>query len=116
MLDIRRVREDRDGVIAALDRRGGSFAAEIDRVLALDARRRQALTEVNDLKARRNAVSRDVGERKRAGESAEALIAEMREVGEMIAALDQEVRDAETTLHEGDQLEVFEIKEVARTL
>ena len=39
MLDIRRVREDRDGVIAALDRRGGSFAAEIDRVLALDARR-----------------------------------------------------------------------------
>ncbi len=100
MLDIRRLREERDAVVAALERRGAPFAAEIDALLALDTRRREALTEVNDLKARRNATSREVGERKRSGEPADDLIAEMREVGERIAALDQEVRDAEASIRD----------------
>lgn len=100
MLDIRRIREDRDAVVAALARRGGGFGPLVDRVLELDARRREALTEVNDLKARRNAVSREVGLRKRSGEDAEALIAEMRTVGERIAHLDGEAGVAEGALQE----------------
>lgn len=100
MLDIKRLRDDRDGVVAALDRRGDSFGETIDRALALDARRRDALTEVNDLKARRNAVSREVGTRKRAGEDADDLIAEMREVGDAIDALDAAAKEAETSLHD----------------
>lgn len=100
MLDIRRIREERDAVVAALDRRGASFAAAVDRVLELDARRRDALTEVNDLKARRNTVSKEVGARKRSGEDAEDLIAEMRTVGESIAHLDAEAAVAEGALRE----------------
>lgn len=98
MLDIRRLRDDRDGVVAALGRRGESFADSIDRALALDARRRDALTEVNDLKARRNAVSKEVGARKRAGEDADDLIAEMRTVGDTISELDAAAKEAEEQL------------------
>ena len=36
MLDIRRIRDERDGVVAALDRRGGPFGPVVDRVLELD--------------------------------------------------------------------------------
>lgn len=100
MLDIRRLRDDRDGVVAALARRGGSFEETIDRALELDGRRRDALTEVNDLKARRNAVSKEVGTRKRAGDDASALIEEMREVGESIDQLDAAARTAEDELHD----------------
>lgn len=100
MLDIRRIREDRDAVVAALGRRGEGFGPLVDRVLELDARRREALTEVNDLKARRNAVSKEVGLLKRNGEDADELIAEMRTVGERIAHLDGEAGVAEGALQE----------------
>jgi seryl-tRNA synthetase len=98
MLDIRRFREERDELVAALNRRGEDFGARIDHILALDEQRREALTEVNDLKARRNAVSREVGELKRTGQDAEHLIVEMREVGDAIRDLDDRARAAEAEL------------------
>ncbi len=100
MLGIRRLREERDGVIEALALRGLDATGAIDRLLQLDERRRRALTDVNDLKARRNAVSKEVGRRKREGEEAEELIAEMREVGTSIARLDTQAADAEAAIHE----------------
>ena len=100
MLGIRRLREERDGVIEALALRGLDATGAIDRLLQLDERRRRALTDVNDLKARRNAVSKEVGRRKREGEEAEELIAEMREVGTSIARLDAQAADAEAAIHE----------------
>lgn len=100
MLGIRRLREERDGVIDALALRGIDATDAIDRLLALDERRRQALTDVNDLKARRNAVSKEVGRRKREGEEADDLIAEMRDVGTSIARLDAQAAEAEAAIHE----------------
>jgi seryl-tRNA synthetase len=100
VLDIRRVREDPEGVRRALARRGGDFAPFVDEILLLDERRRAAVTEVNDLKARRNEVSKEVGARKRRGEDAEDLIAEMGGVGRRIDELDAEIANAETRVRE----------------
>ena len=95
MLDIRRLRAETNAVRAALARRDPELPATIDRVLALDTERREALTRVNDLKAQRNEASKRVGELKRAGQSADQLIASTKAVGEEIARLDEVVRAAD---------------------
>lgn len=100
MLDVRRLREDTDEVLAALGRRGTDFGPLVRELLERDEDRRDALTEVNDLKARRNSVSKEVGARKRAGEDAAELIAEMRRVGETIDRLDARVSAAEARIEE----------------
>ncbi len=72
----------------------------IDEILALDGRRRVALSEVNDLKARRNAVSKEIGQIKRSGGDANEMIVEMREVGDRISEIDEEVGSGEERIRE----------------
>jgi seryl-tRNA synthetase len=95
VLDLKRIREDPEGVKAALRRRGPEQDAEIDRVLAADARRRELLAEVEQLKAERNQISEQVSQLKRSGGDAETLIAQSRALGERIAELDDQVRTVE---------------------
>jgi len=95
MLDIRRLRQETDTVRAALAKRDPDLPAAVDRVLAYDTERREALTRVNDLKAKRNEASKQVGELKRAGEDASELISSTKELGEEIARLDEVVRAAD---------------------
>ena len=69
MLDIRRLRSEPDIVKSAVARRKTAGLVEaLDEILALDERRRVALSEVNDLKAQRNEVSKEIGRIKRDGE------------------------------------------------
>jgi seryl-tRNA synthetase len=52
VIDIKQLRQDADGVRAALARRRDSaLNASIDRLMALDRRRRDALTRTETLKA-----------------------------------------------------------------
>jgi seryl-tRNA synthetase len=99
MLDIRRLRAEPEVVKAALAKRDPTLGEDVDRILEVDERRREALNVVNDLKAQRNASSKRVGELKRAGEDADELIAETKALGERIAELDGTVREAEDEIH-----------------
>jgi len=100
MLDARLIRQDPDGVRERLALRGAraDTDAAVGRVLALDAERRAAIAEGDELKARRNAVSQEVGERKRRREDADDLIAEMRQVNDRIRELDGRLREVEGEL------------------
>ena len=93
MIDIKLLRQDADGVRAALARR---LDPAVDAMLAsladLDRRRREALTRTEALKARRNAASDEVARRKKAKENADDLLAELKASGEDVKALDAEVR------------------------
>jgi seryl-tRNA synthetase len=100
VLDIRRVRDDPEGLRHALARRGPEYPPLVDELARLDEVRRAALTQVNELKGKRNEVSKEVGARKRRGEDASALIAEMGGVGDRIAALDLDVASAESRIQE----------------
>ncbi len=93
MHDIKMIREHTDEVRAALRKRG--IEPDLDTVLALDQKRRQALTEAEKLKSERNTVSREIGARKKAGEDTSAQQARMREIGETIGRLDAEAAEAE---------------------
>jgi len=98
MLDIRRLRQEPDAVRAALAKRDPALAAAVDRILARDIERRDALTRVNDLKAQRNEASKKVGEIKRAGGDASELIASTRALGEQIDELDRVARAADEAI------------------
>jgi seryl-tRNA synthetase len=65
-------------------------SAPIDEIIALDARRRKALSEIESLRARRNSVSKVVPTIKEKGEK-QKLIDEMRQVGDQIKSLEGEL-------------------------
>ncbi len=96
MNDIRRIRQQPEEMARLLAKKG--MTIDFGPLIALDARRREALTEMEQLKAERNRVSEDVARIKKAGGDADALIQEMRGVGERIAALEAEVRTMEGAL------------------
>ena len=100
MLDLRRIREDPEGVVRALARRGVDFGPVVREIVALDEVRREGLTRVNDLKAERNTASKEIGSRKRAGEDATALIESMRVLGEEIDEWDARVAGAESRIEQ----------------
>jgi seryl-tRNA synthetase len=54
VLDLKRIREDPDGVRAALRRRGEKAVIALDRVIELDGRRRALLPELEGLRAKQN--------------------------------------------------------------
>jgi seryl-tRNA synthetase len=102
MIDIRVLREDPDGVKAALARRGVS-ASEVEDVLTADVEHRGLLSRAESLRAEVKALSREVGDARKAADDvrAEDLRAQSRRLGdeERAAAADAEV--AWEKVHQG---------------
>lgn len=98
MLDVKRIRQDFDGVKEAVERRGkGDFG--IENVRKYDNERREILAEVEQLKNRQNTASREVPKLKKAGEDTTELFRELKELSNKIKELDDKVTDAEENLH-----------------
>lgn len=97
MLDINLIRENPDLVRKALRDRQDN-PAPVDDILALDARRREVIAEVEALKAERNAVSKEIGKMKDPTER-QAKVEAMRVVGDKIAALDKDLAEVEGQLN-----------------
>ncbi|MBN2302240.1 MAG: serine--tRNA ligase [Lentisphaerae bacterium] len=91
MLDIKRIREDREVVQKGLESRGADTAV-IERVCALDGKRRAMLAEVETLKSERNRASKEIGQLKKDGKDIEKARSAMRELGDRIAESDKQIR------------------------
>jgi seryl-tRNA synthetase len=102
VIDIRVLRESPDEVRAALARRSTDYADSVDRLLALDQRRRLLLQDTERRKAERNRASEEVARRKRDGADGSRLIAELKLLSDSIKALDHQLRSVERDLR--DQL------------
>lgn len=96
MLDINLIRETPELVRKALRDRQDN-PAPVDDILALDAKRRAMIAEVESLKAERNAVSKEIGKMKDPAER-QAKIEAMRVVGDKVAALDKGLAEVEGQL------------------
>mgnify|MGYP000004234861 FL=1 len=90
MHDLGYFRANLDAIAARLSSRG--FTLDVEEFRSLDARRRAAVTEAEELRARRNAESQQIGKLKKAGEDTSALQAEVRALGDRIAALEEQVK------------------------
>ena len=98
MLDLKALRQDPDSARAALARRGGGTADAFDRALSLDARRRELLPGLEELRAAKNAESKRIGATQREGGDAAGAIAAMKGLGEREKSLEAELRDVEEAL------------------
>lgn len=92
MLDIKVIRENLDWSKKKLATRGIK-PEELDKLVAIDKERREALTKSEQLKQKRNEVSDQIAQDKRNKEDASDAIKAMREVGKEIKDLDKEVED-----------------------
>lgn len=92
MLDIKVIRENLDWSKKKLATRGIK-PEELDKLVAIDKERREALTKSEQLKQKRNEVSDQIAQAKRNKEDASEAIKAMREVGKEIKDLDKEVKD-----------------------
>ena len=88
MLDLNFVRNNLQLVEAKLRARGADPVALLGDFHSLDARRRDAITQAEQLKARRNELSQQVGALKKAGQDATALMDETRDLKEQLDSLD----------------------------
>ena len=98
MLDIKRIREDYEGVKKSVESRlKGDFG--IENVKNLDEKRRAILAEVEVLKNQQNQASKMIPQMKKAGEDTTELMAEMKSLSEKIKAMDTELSAVEEELH-----------------
>jgi seryl-tRNA synthetase len=98
VLDLRLIRSETDVVRAALARRNAD--GPLDRVLELDERRRELLTEVEGLRAEQNTASEAIAAAKRSGEDAAEAIEQMREVAARVKTLQGELDSVQAELDE----------------
>ena len=108
MIDIKLIRDDPEWVKAEIAKL--YLDAPIDRIVALDIRRREVLTEVEELRAERNRVSKSMGplrgrikkappeDRARLEAEFERTRVQMGAVGDQIRGLEQELGQIETAL------------------
>ena len=90
MYDIKWIREHPDAFDRGLKRRGLEPLSK--KLVALDEKRRAAITKFEQAQARRNAASKDIGDAKKAKDEAKAskLMAEVTELKTSLPALEEE--------------------------
>jgi len=96
MLDIQVLRNDLDGVVAQLKKRGFEFDAA--KFAALEAERKAVQTRTQDLQAKRNNTSKQIGMAKAKGEDVSAIMAEVAGLGDQLKADEARLSDLQTEL------------------
>lgn len=91
MLDIRRIRANKDEVIEALKKRHGNFP--IEEVIKLDEERRALITKVEEIKAEQNKLSKDVPRLKKEGQDTTELFERMKKLSEETKEDEKRVKD-----------------------
>ncbi|HJT38112.1 MAG TPA: serine--tRNA ligase [Actinomycetota bacterium] len=95
MLDLKQIREDPDGVRAALSVRGGSYP--IDDLLQADARRRAAQARIDDLRAERKKGDKQIARLQ--GDDKAKELERLKGLSDEIASLQTEEAAAAEELH-----------------
>ncbi|HEV7527495.1 MAG TPA: serine--tRNA ligase [Solirubrobacteraceae bacterium] len=100
MLDLKRIREDPDGVSAALARRDESLAAVVGEVLQADEQWRAQTTAAETLRAEQKARSEEFGAAKARGEEAPQLREAMQELSAQVKQFGEQAAAARQRLDE----------------
>lgn len=96
MLDLKFITENADLVKKAMGTRSGTY--DVDKVLALNARRKEILGKVEAMKAERNRVSDEIARMRKEKKNADDMIAAMKKDNEEIKRLDEELGAVEADL------------------
>jgi seryl-tRNA synthetase len=99
MLDLKAVRDDPEGVKAALAKRGPAAAELVDRLLEADTARRRLVTEVDALRAEQKRRGKEVA-RAAGPEERQRLLAGLKDLAARLDEAEARLRAAEADLHE----------------
>jgi seryl-tRNA synthetase len=100
LLDLRRIRDDPDGVRAALARRAPALAASVDEVLRADSQWRGATASAENLRATQRASSESIAAGKKAGVDVSSELATMKQLSGEVKALTEQSANAKEHLDE----------------
>lgn len=98
MLDIKLLRNDLDGVVAELMRRG--FELDGKQFQALEDKRKSLQTATQNLQNERNTRSKSIGQAKAKGEDIQPLLAEVADLGDKLKAAEQELSTLQNEIDE----------------
>lgn len=98
MLDIKRIRANKEEIQKALEGRNGNFS--IDEVLVLDEKRRILIADVEAKKAEQNKVSKMIPTLKKEGKDTSEIMQEMKALSNEVKELDGQVKEIEEKIHE----------------
>jgi seryl-tRNA synthetase len=96
MLDPKRLRAELDDVAKELARRG--FKLDVDRIRALEERRKTLQVETQGLQNERNSRSKSIGQAKAKGEDIQPLLAEVADMGDRLKVGEQELANVQADL------------------
>ena len=96
MIDIKLIRENPEDVKKRLGYKEFDASEDIDRILELDAKRRETIMALEAEKAEQNKVSKQIPAMKKAGEDVAPVLARMNEIKESIKTSDAALRDIES--------------------
>jgi seryl-tRNA synthetase len=91
MLDLKMIRSNPDILKKALIKSKGKF--DIDGFLSLDAKRRELLFKVEQLKNKQNTDSKLIPQYKKEGRDVKALMEEMKELSDTVKEFDTQIKD-----------------------
>ena len=97
MLDLKYIRENPDAVRKGIENKNEKN--RIDELLDLDKKRRDLITNTEELKAKKNQVSQEVAKLKKAGQDASSIIEEMKKVSEQIKNYDEQLGTVQDQLN-----------------
>ncbi|MBQ7985673.1 MAG: serine--tRNA ligase [Clostridia bacterium] len=98
MLDIKLLRTEPEKIKEALKNRANDL--DIAPAIELDAKRREILAKVEQMKAKQNEITKQIPAMKKAGENTDAIFAEMKELSNEIKELDAEVSEIDEKLRD----------------
>jgi len=96
MLDIKFIRENTEKVRDSLRRKKDKF--DLDGLLEVDAKRRQCLYEVDQLKNKQNQVTKEIPKIKASGQDVSKIMEEMKILSDKIKEDDNQIRDLDQKL------------------
>ncbi|MBR7081814.1 MAG: serine--tRNA ligase [Oscillospiraceae bacterium] len=100
MLDIKLIRENPQDVKDRLLAKEADCGEAIDRIIELDALRRELIAKSESDKAEQNRVSKRIPEMKKAGEDTTEVFARMNELKESVKAASAELKEVETEFND----------------
>ena len=92
MLDIKIIRDNPEDVKARLKAKEVDCDAAVDRILELDAKRRELIFKTENAKSEQNKATKQIPAMKKAGEDTSAVFARMNELKEAIKSFDAELK------------------------
>ena len=98
MLDPKILRSDIEAAATALARRG--YTLEIERINALEEKRKQVQVRTQELQSVRNSKSKAIGKAKQAGEDVSAIMAEVGRLGDELRQCESDLDEVQAGLND----------------